>query len=394
MKAHLQCIIGVLCVFLSACGGGDNEEKAAMQAVPVTAVTVETRDVPIYMQWSGQIVAKNSVDVQARVEGYLQDRLFKEGSQVSEGDMLYHIDPQPFEEELAQTKANLESSKAELARATADLRRYQELIRQDVISRSQFDSVRTEQATLRAEVKRNTAAVETAKINLGYTRIAAPITGKIGESMYDVGALVGPPSNTVLAKITALDSVYVKFALSEKEYLLYTQICEDEHRNHEGQIFNLILGNSREYPLAGRVDMADPEINPKTGTLGVRLEFDNPNNILLPGQFATVRALIHTSKDAVVVPARALLDIQGSKSVFLVKEGKAMAQSVEEGLTVGKIVIIEKGLSKGDKVILGGLQLVRPNAPVQAKDVPYPDKEESKKQEESTPAFPHQGEEG
>lgn len=363
-------------LLVSGCGGDDakKEQKAAAPR-PVKVIKAETRNVPIYMEWAGQVVAKNSVDVQARVEGYLKERLFKEGSRVEEGQLLFVIDPQPFEEDLREAQADLESAKAELAKANADLKRYSELMEQEVISRSQFDSVKTDQATLVAKVKRAQASVQNSKINLGYTRISAPISGVIGESNYDVGALVGPPNNSLLAKVSAKDQMYVKFALSEKEYLTFVRAAkaktEQERAKDAGA--ELILSDGSVYGETGKMDMAEPELDPKTGTLGVRLVFPNPDNLLIPGQFAKVRAKVRTKDDALVIPRAVVMDVQGSKSVYVVEEGIAKTKSVKLGSDAGSLVVVESGLKAGDMVMVENLQTMRPGTKVEPKVVPYPD---------------------
>lgn len=366
-----------LAVFvLAACGGDDaKKQKKADAPVPVKVIKAEARNVPIYMEWAGQVVAKNAVDVQARVEGYIKERLFKEGSRVEEGQLLYVIDPQPFQEDLREAQADLDSAKAELAKANADLKRYSELIKQEVISRSQYDSVKTDQATLVAKVKRAQASVENAKINLGYTRIAAPISGVIGESKYDVGALVGPPNDSLLAKVSAKDEMYVKFALSEKEYLTFVRAGKDkspEERRHDAGA-QLILSDGSVYDHTGTLDMAEPELDSKTGTLGVRLLYPNPDNLLIPGQFAKVRAKVRTKDGALVLPQSVVMDVQGSKSVYVVVDGVVKTKSVKLGPNAGMLVVVENGLNEGDLVMIESLQTIRPGTKVKPDVVPYPD---------------------
>lgn len=371
-------IIGMMVAalaLLSGCGGDNKKEQAKKEPTPVKVIKVEVRDVPIFMEWSGQVVAKNSVDVQARVEGYLKERLFKEGALVKEGELLYRIDPQPFEEDLRQAQADLESAKAELVNADADLKRYAELMKQEVISRSHFDSVKTNQETLSANVKRAQAAVQNAKINLGYTKVMAPISGKIGESNYDVGALVGPPSNSLLTKISARDEMYVKFALSETQYLKFAKAYKNKTTTEidNARVIQLILSDGTKYPYDGKLDMSDPELDSKTGTLGIRLLFPNPDNLLIPGQFATVRARVTTENGALVIPQKLVTDVQGSKNVLIVEDGVVKNKTVTLGSSDGVLVVVKTGLNEGDLVVAENIQKLRPGTPAKTEVVPYPD---------------------
>jgi len=370
----LTALLLAMASLLVACGGDDKKQQAqSASPTPVTVVQVESRDVPVHMEWSGQVLAKDAVDVRARVEGYLKERDFKEGSLVEKGQLLFVIDPQPFKEDLSQAQANLESAQAQLAKANADLKRYKELIEQEVISRSQFDSVKTDQATLVAKVKQLKAAVETAKINLGYTRIEAPISGQIGQAYYDVGALVGPPSDSLLAKVFSKDSVYVKFALSEKQYLKFVRRGVDKSVEQETgkRDVQLILSDGSVYDHSGELNMAEPELDPKTGTLGIRLEFPNPDGLLIPGQFAKVRARVRTESGVPVIPRRVVVDVQGSRSVLTVQDGKIVSKGVKLGATDNKLVAVESGISAGDKVIVDNIQKLRPGMPVKPQVISY-----------------------
>ena len=354
-------------LFAAGCGEGEKakEEKTPeAAAVTVKAMLPEKRDAPIYAEFTGRTDAQETVEIRARVEGFLKERAFEEGGLVKKGDLLFVIESRMYEENLNKAEADLAREQALLAKARVDMERFGKLYEQRAVSRDEYDSKMTNQKQLEASVDRNRAAVETAKRDLGYTRILAPITGRIGKSKVKVGSLVGKGENTLLAEISSTDPIYVDFSISEREYLFLAKERAAEQQNgQEGKQIplTLILADDSVYPPEGQADMADRAVDSKTGTLGVRGVFPNPDGILKPGQFAKVRALVEVVKDALCVPIQAVMDVQGTKSLFVVgPDGKAESRPVTLGGRMDNLVVISKGISADDQVVVEGGMKLRP----------------------------------
>jgi len=394
--------MGLRCIFLPlvllavnllwGCGGDADKDKPAAKTATAPAVTVQVMppvvaDVPVDAEAVGRTAAKENVDIRARVEGYLKERLFTEGSLVKKGDLLFTIEPHQYEESLKKARAELARQQALLSKAQVDLSRFEKLYKQQAISRDEYDTRVTNQRELTANTDSAKAAVETAERDLGYTRITAPITGRIGKALVNVGNLVGKGDNTLLAEISSTDPIYVDFSISERDYLLLVKALQARGEQNRDFPLTLILADDSVYPLTGEADMAERAVDAKTGTLGVRGVFPNPDGLLKPGQFAKVRILLENRKGALLVPKRAVIDVQGSKSVYVVDaKGVIESQPVKIGGTHGGSVIIDSGLAPTDAVVVEGIAKVRPGLAV--KVVPAPAPEPAPKAAPSTPAKP------
>ena len=369
------------CAFLPAllavsllwgCGGGDadKEEKVAAKAPEAPVVMVQAQppvqaDVPVFAEYVGRTAAKENVEIRARVEGYLKERLFTEGSVVKKGDLLFVIEPRQYEESLKKARAELARQQALSSKAQVDLSRFEALYRQRAISRDEYDTRVTKQQELAADVDRAKATVEGTERDLGYTRITAPITGRIGKALINVGNLVGKGDNTLLAEISSTDPMYVDFSISERDYLGFSKALAARGYKEREFPMTLVLADDSVYPLAGEADMAERAVDTKTGTLGIRGVFPNPDGLLKPGQFGKVRALLENRKDALLVPQRAVIDVQGSKSVYVVDgKGQIAAKTVTIGGNKDGLAIIDTGLSPLDMVVVEGISKVRPGMAV------------------------------
>jgi len=364
-------------LFAAGCGGDEQaqEKKAPEQAaVTVKAMTPEKKDAPIYAEFTGRTDAQETVEIRARVEGFLKERAFEEGGLVKKGDLLFVIESKQYEESLRKAEADLAREEALLSKAKVDMERFGKLYEQRAVSRDEYDSKMTNQKQLEASVAHNKAAVETAKRDLGYTQILAPISGRIGKSKVKVGSLVGKGENTLLAEISSTDPMYVDFSISEREYLILAKerAADKQNGGEEKSIpLTLILADDSVYPLEGKADMAERAVDAKTGTLGVRGVFPNPDDILKPGQFAKVRALVEVKKDALCVPFTAIMDVQGTKSLFVVKDGKAESRPVKLGGRIDSLAIIQEGIAPEDMVVVEGGMKLRPGVPVKV-EAPAP----------------------
>lgn len=350
---------------------GEKKEKAKAQTgpTPIKVVKVATKTMPYWGEFIGQISAKETVDVRARVAGFLLEKKFKEGALVKKGALLFVIDPKPFQEDLKQAQSGLEYNQALMAKAQKDYERFKKLYDEGVVSRDEFESYQTQLATYKAQVRDNSAKVENARIQLGYTKIYSPIDGVIGRVQVDLGNLVGQGENTLLATVSSVDPVYVSFSVSESDYV--RAMRQRETKQVTNRLVKMILADGSEYNQSGSFDMADRAVDPRTGTLGIRLKFPNPDALLKPGQYAKVRILVEEIPNAVVIPSRAVMDVQGMKSVFVVgADGKVVSTPIKLGFERDSLVVVKEGLKPGDMVIADGANRVRNGMEVKPVVVP------------------------
>jgi len=358
--------------------GGSTDGGAQIPPLPVDVVTAERRDVPLSMEMVGSTRGTQDVPIRARVEGFLETMEFQEGRFVSKGDLLYTIDPQPFAAKLVEAQSMLASARTALAKADADLNRIRPLAEMKAVSEQDLDAAVALEAAAQAGVRAASAGVDLANISLSYTRIMAPIDGLIGLTKAKPGEFVGrEPNPVVLNVLSDIDPIRVRFSISESEYLILARTYmqnnpgtdgrqqpdarTDEETGPPEQDLVLILADGSEHPYKGGTVAASQSIDPQTGTYTVEAAFPNPNNVLLPGQFARVRAPYQTLEDVVVVPRKALVELQGKFQVYVVNsENIVEIQKVDPGPLKDLYVVIEAGLEGGESIIVEGLQKVRP----------------------------------
>ena len=356
--------------------------SAAVQEVEV--VRAEQKDVPVYGEWIGTLDGLVNADVRAQVTGYLQQQAYQEGAFVKKGQLLFQIDPRPFEAaldqaagQLAQAKANLANAEAVQHRTQLDVDRYTPLVKEQAASQQDLDnSVQNNLAakatieTAKAQIQTYEAAVETARINLDFTRLVSPIDGVVGQAQLQVGALV-TPSSGVVTSVSTLNPIKVFFTVSEPQYLDWRRRfpTESSRENADRSLrLQLILADGRTYDHEGTFYFADRQIDVGTGAIQVAGLFPNPENILRPGGYGKVRAVIRTQKDALLVPQRAITELQGSYEVAIVDDQNTVSiRTVSLGESVGSDWIVNSGLKAGDNVVAEGVQKVRPGARVDVK---------------------------
>jgi len=357
----------------------------APSAVPlVEVVKVEQQDVPIYGEWIGTLDGLVNADVRAQVTGYLMRQGYQEGSFVKKGQLLFQIDPRPFQAALDQAQGQLAQAKAQLANAVAvqgrtelDVKRYTPLAKEQAASQQDLDnSVQNNLAaiasveTAKAQIQTSEAAVETAKINLDFTRLIAPIDGIAGQALLQVGALVTPASG-VVTSVSTVDPIKVYFEPSEPQYLSWRRRFPTEASRlaaDKNLHLQIILADGSTYPHEGSFYWADRQVGLSTGAIRIAGLFPNPNNVLRPGGYAKVRAVIRTQPDSLLVPQRAVSELQGGYQVAVVDENnKVTVRAVEVGDRVGNQWIIAKGLNPGERVVAEGVQKVRTGATVNPK---------------------------
>jgi RND family efflux transporter MFP subunit len=356
----------------------------AAGAPDVQIVPVEQKDVQIYVEHIGTLDGFVNADVRAQVTGYLMRQAYQEGAFVRQGQLLFQIDPRPFQAALDQAKGQLAQAKASLANAEAvqgrtqlDVNRYGPLAREQAASQQDLDNAvqnnlaaKANVATAKAQIATDEAAVETAQINLDFTRLIAPIDGIAGQAQLQVGALVTPASG-VVTTVSTVNPIKVFFTVSEGEWLEWRQRYPSETSTEaaaKALHLQLILADGSTYPREGTFDFADRQVDVGTGAIRIAALFSNPDAILRPGGYARVRAVIRTERDALVVPQRAVSELQGSYQVAVVdKENKVSIRPVKVGDTSGSEWVIAEGLKAGERVIAEGVQKVRPGMVVSPK---------------------------
>src|SRR5258705_651197 len=367
----LMCLAAVL----AGCG------KPAPPPTPppeVQVVTVKPQDTPVYKEWIGTLEGLVNAQIRAQVTGYLQTQNYLEGKLLKTGDLLFQIDPRPFEAALDQAKAKLAQDQAQQIRTHWDVERYKPLAEKNAISQQEYINAVQADLAAQAQIKADQAAIESAQLNLGFTKILSPIDGIAGVALAQIGDLVGP-GGPLLTTVSTIDPIKVYFITSEQAYLSYRRQYTNiaERATHEQALeLQLILADGSIYPFTGKFSFAGREVNPTTGTIQLIGLFPNPDSVLRPGAFARVRARTQTRKNALLVPQRAVSELQGSYQVAVVgDENKVHMQTVMVGERIGSDWIIEKGIKPGDRVVVEGTQKTKEGIVVNPKPFARPGQE-------------------
>ncbi|MFH1952176.1 MAG: efflux RND transporter periplasmic adaptor subunit [Pseudomonadota bacterium] len=372
---------GVTSLFMALVFGGcEKKREAPPKAAPpsVTVAKVILKTVPVLINYVGTTAAVKTVDMRARVEGFLEQRLFKEGADVKKGSLVYVIERAPYQATLDGSLAQLAKDEAALAFALEQVRRYGPLAEQDFVTREKFDDYRTKAKEAAAAVKADHANIQQDKLNLGYCTVYSPLGGRIGRTLVNVGNLVGAGQDTRLATIVQLDPIYVYFSPSEEELRIILK-----HKQKGALPVDVILSDGTIHPQQGKVDFIDNTADPKANTVTMRAVVPNPEKTLLPGVYVQARLFLCEVPDTPLIPEQAVAEDQGGMYVLVVgKDNK-----VEQRLVTSRWVyegqrIIEKGLKGGEEVITVGMQMVRPGMVVNPKLA------DEKKDTESAPKKP------
>jgi membrane fusion protein (multidrug efflux system) len=354
----------------AACG-----QKTVPTPPPVDVVVAEVaqRDVPITSEWIGTTQGLVDAQVRAQVSGYLVSRNYHEGSLVKQGDLLFVIDPRPYRAALEAAQGQLGRAQAALAKAEQDVARYTPLAKEGAVSQQELDNAIQARNAGRAAVQSGRADLDKAKLDLSFTEIRSPITGIAGIAQAQVGDLVGPSTSDPLTVVSQMDPIQVVFPVSEREYLTYAKRREASAEPSRVGILRLVLADGSVYPYPGNVTVAGRAVDPKTGTLLLKGEFPNPGNVLRPGQYARVQAVLETRKAALLVPQRAVQELQGTYQVAVVgPDQKVEMRVVEPGPRTDGSWVIDKGLASGERVIVEGVQKVRTGVAVNPKPASAP----------------------
>jgi membrane fusion protein (multidrug efflux system) len=410
-RLAIAAAVASVLVWTGCTASGQKRPSAASAppASPVTVIEVQPADVPIYADFAAQSYARNMVEVRGRVEGYIEQWLFKPGAEVQAGQVLYVLDLRPYEAavqqatgnlrqseadlefahrqvSLLQAQANLASAQANLIKARQDYERLKPLVEADAASKQDLDaaeaalnanqanvaalqanvdqtslSTRTQIDAVQGRVESLRAALRTAELNLQYGTIRAPISGRIGDSLIPVGGLVTPNAPQPLTTIVPLDPIWVRFKVTESDYLAWTKRGQKIVDN--GLPLKLVLADNCDLPWTGRIENSLNQVDPKTGTLELQARFPNPQHTVLPGQFGRIRVQVEQRRDALVVPQRSVQQLQNMQIVYTVgPDNRVAARPVTTGARVGEGWIIDQGLAAGDVVIVEGQLKVRPGS--------------------------------
>ncbi len=356
----------VLVLALQAC---KSEKQQAPPPPEIQVVKAVQTNVPIHSEFVGQVYGLYDIPIRARVEGWLRGMYFNEGTHVRKGDYLYSIDADTYQAQVAAQMGMVAQAETEYVKAKSDLGRIEPLAAINAVSQSDLDAARAAAGAAKAYVDAAKANLNAAQIQLSYTKVYSPISGIIGKTKAKVGEFVGrDPNPVILNTVSTVDTIRVQFFIPESQYLALAEEFIKKHRNQDvKREFNnkqkdleLILSNGDVFPEKGWIDFIDREVDPTTGSLLIQASFPNPNRILRPGQFAKVRALLREIPNAILIPQRCVMEIQGQYSVFTVSKDNVIgSKMLSVGPTVGDKWLIYSGLESGEQIVYEGLQSVK-----------------------------------
>ena len=361
--------IAAICFsFLILFTNGCKKKPAPPPPPEVQVITLAPTNVPIFEEWIGTLDGYVNAQIHAQVTGYLLTQNYAEGRDIKKGDLLFQIDPRPFQAELDQANAKLAQDKAQAGKTELDVKRYTPLAQEQAISQEQLDNAVQANLAANAQVKADEAAVENGQLNLGFTKITSPIDGLAGIALAQIGDLVGQSGGSVLTTVSTINPIKVYFQVSEQSYLTFWRRLIGSGNAGETFPLQLIFADGSVYPEPGTFSFADRQVNPTTGTLQIVGLFSNADYMLRPGQYGRVRAQTQTLTNALLLPQRAVAELQGTYQVTVVSETNSVhLQSVTVGEQIGSNWIIDSGLKPGDRVVIEGTQKVKEGAVVNPK---------------------------
>ena len=361
-------------------------EKETEPEAPIVSVTpAQQQDVEIYGEYVGRIRAQQFVEVRARVEGFLEQMLFAEGTYVKRNQVLFVINQDQYRAKVDKVSAQLKKDEAQARKAERDLERIRPLYEQNAASQLDLDNAIASYETAVASVGMSQADLDQAEQELGYTIVRSPISGQISERHVDLGTLVGTSGKSLLATIVKSDTVLIDFSMTALDYLKSKErniiIGQKDSTRSWQPTVTITLPDNSVYPYKGLVDFAEPQVDPKTGTFSVRAEMNNPEHVLLPGQFTKVKLLLDVRENATVIPQKALIIEKGGAYIFVMrKDSTAEKRFIELGPEFGNNVVVERGLIPGEIIVDEGYHKLTPGIKMRVGEAPK--EEENKKEEE------------
>jgi membrane fusion protein, multidrug efflux system len=351
--SRILCAAFVVLATIAGCSS--KEEKPAPPPLGVTIAPVLQKDVPIHQEWVGTMVGNVDAEIRPKVEGFLLTRLYTEGSYVGKGQPMFELDKRQAQAAVEQATGNMERARAALSQAQIDVRRFTPLVAQRAVSQAELDKATSSERAASATVDADQAALDNAKLNLGWTTVTSPISGIAGVAKVGIGDLITPI--TVMTTVSTVNPIYVDVNIAEQDYMRFQRNKQKQSRE---QTLELILGDGTVYPHRGSVRFVNREVDSRTGTIQVRGEFPNPGNVLRPGQYARIRAVTELRKAAFLIPQQSVSELQGVYQVGVVgSNNKVTIKTVKLGPQFGDMWVVESGLQPGENVIVDGLQRVK-----------------------------------
>ena len=355
----------LLCVGIAGC-----DKKTAAPAAPPPEVAVEpvdVRDMPVQVEFTGEVRGGEDVEVRARVTGFLQSQHYREGSLVRKGQLLFTIDPKPFQAAAERAQAEMAEAQARHNRAVIQVNRLTPLVARNAVSQQDLDNAVASAEASKASVAGAAAQLSSARLDLSYTRVTSPISGLAGNRQADIGSYVGSPEPTVLTVVSSLDPVRFDFTIAESEYLAYARATNAQagKRVRSSPTLELVLADGSVHPHKGQVTIVGRGVDTQIGTLPIQATFPNPGGLLRPGQFGRVQLPITTRKNAIVIPQRSVQELQGTYNVFVVgADSVAQTREIKVASRSGSDWIVASGLEPADRIVVEGIQKVRPGTKV------------------------------
>lgn len=349
--------------------------KHMEEILPIVGVdTVRTRNVEVYGEFPGKIRAQQFVEVRARVEGYLEKMMFAEGTRVNKDQVLFIIDPKQYKAQVDRAEALVAKNKAIALKAERDLARIKPLFEQKAASQLDLDNAVAAYESAKADVNVSEANLTEARLALSYTTVRSPISGYISERHVDIGTLVGPGAQSLLANVVKSDTVLVEFKMTDLDYqkskARNVNLGQQDTSRHWNPYVTITLADKSQYKYKGLVDFADPLVDAKSGTFSVRAEMPNPERELLPGQFTNVKVLLDVRENAVAVPTKAITIEKSGTFIFVVKrDGTVEKRFIQTGPEVGNVTVVERGLRANEVIVVEGQHKLSHGNKVEA--VPY-----------------------
>ena len=359
-------------LLLISCGGKKSASVAPPLEVPVT--TVVQQDVRLESEYTGQTYGESDIQINPRVDGVILSLNFKEGNLVSKGQLLYTIDPLPFQTKVNEAEASLAQTQAQMAKAKSDLDMIEPLAKINAVSQRELVAARATYDAATASIKASEANLENANIKLGYCRITAPISGLIGISKVRVGDYVQPGLMSVINTVSDLGEIRARFTISEQEFLrIFREVTsENSALKGAGNSITLKLSDGSIYPQTGTLSFVDRQIDPTTGAMTFEAAFPNPDKLLRPGQYVKIIVVTDVRNNAILIPQRAVIEMQGINQVYLLSDSsKVQMKIITTGPTYKDAYIVEDGLTAGDKIAFGGTQLLRNGTAITPKPIAW-----------------------
>jgi membrane fusion protein (multidrug efflux system) len=359
-KRSVIFLLAISGLFLFSCK--DKNEIVATKPMEVPVVQVMQQDVNLESEYTGQTYGESDVEIRSRVEGWVLSMPFKEGSMVQKGQVLYTIDPLPYKNAVDAATAALADANGQMIKAKNDLERIEPLAKIGAISQRELVAAQATYTSSKAMAESSEASLRNAKIELGYCTVVAPITGMIGISKFKVGDYVSKGPSYIMNTVSSIDNIRVHFTISEKEYLRITRLMQKMgvKIGEKGDNVKMILADGTPYPVKGKINFADRQVDPSTGAMTLESQFKNTDNLIRPGQYVKLKLVTEFRNSAILIPQRAVNEMQGMFQVFAVGDSnKISIKLLKLGPSYNMSYIVEEGLSKEDKIVIGGTQMLR-----------------------------------